>query len=109
MKSMRDEEIELVYCFIDRVNNARALSPSDVGSLLYDISEGEYLIPLKWMCEAIDKHDSIPSQGELEALRDPGSRLDVDVGGPRGRSRGSPRVLVVVGSEAVLFLAGEGG
>ena len=109
MKSMRDEEVELVYCLIDRVDNARALSPSDVGSLLYDISEGEYLIPLKWMCEAIDKHDSIPSQGELEALRDPGSRLDVDVGGPRGRSRGSPRVLVVVGSEAVLFLAGEGG
>lgn len=79
MKSMRDEEVELIYCLIDRVDNARALSPSDVGSLLYDISEGEYLIPLKWMCEAIDKHDSIPSQGELEALRDLESRLDVDV------------------------------
>lgn len=79
MKSMRDEEVELIYCLIDRIDNARALSPSDVGSLLYDISEGEYLIPLKWMCEAIDKHDSIPSQEELEALRDLGSRLDVDV------------------------------
>ena len=108
MKSMRDEEVELIYCLIDRVDNARALSPSDVGSLLYDISEGEYLSPLKWMCEAIDKHDSIPSQGELEALRDLGSRLDVDVGGPRGMSWGSPRVLMKLESEAVLFLTGEG-
>ena len=79
MKSMRDEEVELAYCLIDRVDKARALSPSDVGSLLYDISEGEYVIPLKWICEAIDKHDSIPSQGELEALRDLGRQLDVDV------------------------------
>lgn len=79
MKSMRDEEVELMHCLIDRVDNARALSPSDVGSLLYDISEGEYVIPLKWICEAIDKHDSLPSRGELEALRDLGSQLDVDV------------------------------
>ena len=108
MKSIRDEEIELVYCLIGRIDNAQALSPSGVGSLLYGISEGEYLIPLKWMCEAINKHDSIPSQGELEALRDLGSRLDVDVGGPRGMSWGSPRVLMKLESEAVLFLTGEG-
>ena len=79
MKSMRDEEVEIIHCLIDRVDNARALSPSDVGSLLYDISEGEYVIPLKWICEAIDKHDSLPSQGELEALRNLGSQLDIDV------------------------------
>ena len=28
----------------------------------------------------VDDHDSLPSPEELEALRDPGRRLDVDVG-----------------------------
>lgn len=75
------EDADPVDSLIDRVAAARALAPRDVGLALDLIAYGEYGIALELVCTQIDEHDSLPSPEELEALRDLGLMLDVDVDG----------------------------
>lgn len=75
------EDADPVDSLIDRVAAARALALRDAGFALDLIAYGEYGIALELVCTQIDEHDSLPSPEELEALRDLGLRLGVDVDG----------------------------